>query len=104
MANGGITKQFFETLKSEQKLDALFDQQVEIIQALKEMQQVHKESKTCISQQKEYCNTTLDIQRERCDARFKKLERFAWIALGIVLTLNVIVVPVVVYITANHFM
>ena len=91
VANGGITKAFFETLDSNQKLDALFDQQVEIIDSLKGLQNGDVKAASCLA-----------AQKKECDGRFKRLERLSWIALGIVLTLNVVVVPIIVYVTANH--
>lgn len=76
MPNGGVTKETFKNADTDSKLDILFDQNQELIQAVKALQ--CKDSKI-----NEHCRE----QWAQCDTRFKKLERHWYKIVGVLIFL-----------------
>jgi len=74
MPNGGLTKQTFEKSDTSSKLDILFDQNQELIQAVKALQcKDNKINKHCRE------------QWGKCDTRFKRLERHSYKIIGVLI-------------------
>lgn len=79
----GITEKTFASMPTEDKLNVLYDQQVDI---LTKMDDLRKSDSAA--------NLTYQQQRELCDARFKRLE-ISWAKLGGGIIILAVIVPII---------
>ena len=87
----GITEKTFASMPAENKLNVLYDQQVDILIKIKELRdQDIKDLKESDSN----TNLTYEQQKEICDARFKRLE-ISWAKLGGGVLILAVVVPII---------
>jgi len=87
----GITEKTFTSMPAEDKLNVLYDQQVDILIKIKELRdQDIKDLKESDSN----TNLTYEQQKEICDARFKRLE-ISWAKLGGGVLILAVIVPII---------
>ena len=87
----GIREKTFASMPSEDKLNVLYDQQVDILGKIKELRDHDIRD---LKESDSNTNLTYQQQRELCDARFKRLE-ISWAKLGGGIIILAIIVPII---------
>lgn len=71
MPNGGVTKETFQCMDADAKLNVLFDQQSDMILSI-----------TDLRTQDSNAGVSLATQKDLCDHRFRKIEKVVYMGLG----------------------
>ena len=87
----GITEKTFASMPAEDKLNVLYDQQVDILVKIRELRETDIKA---LQDSDSDTNLTYKQQRELCDIRFKRLE-ISWAKLGGGIILLAIIVPII---------
>ena len=87
----GITAKTFASIPTEDKLNVLYDQQVDILVKIQELRDTEIKA---LQDSDSDTNLTYKQQRELCDIRFKRLE-ISWAKLGGGVLILAVVVPII---------